>query len=122
MFAATLELDGQSAKVRVVNFSQSGSSISGDLPAKHSSMTLRRGEISVRASVVWASEDRAGLVFDETVDVKRMLRAMPRRRAHYCHSPGRRPPVAGCVLSPAEQEKMHRCASLLGISLPQARP
>ena len=122
MFAATLERDGQSSKVRVVNLSQTGSSISGDLLAKQSSMILRRGGIAVRASLVWASDDRAGLVFSDTIDVKRMLRAMPRRRAFYYHSTGRRPPVGGCVLSRAEQEKMHRCASLLGISLPEARP
>ena len=122
LFAATLERESQSSTVRVLNLSQSGSSISGDLPAKYSSMTLRCGGISVRASVVWASEDRAGLVFGETIDVKRMLRPLPPRRDYYYHSPGRRPPVGGCVLSRADQEKMHRCASLLGISLPPPRP
>lgn len=117
MFAATLEHDGQSSTVRVVNLSKTGSSISGDVPAKDSSMTLRREGVAVPARVIWASDDRAGLAFSEAIDVRGTLRAVPQRRAYHSECAGKRPPVGGCILTRAEQEKMHRCASLLGISL-----
>lgn len=120
MFTATLEHDGQSSTVRVMNLSETGSSISGDVPAKESSMTLRCKSVAVRAWVIWASDDRTGLAFSETIDVRRTLRAMPQRRVYNYERAGKRPRVGGCIFSRAEQEKLHRYASLLGISLPEA--
>lgn len=120
MLEATLERGGLSSIVRVVNLSDKGSSITGDLPVKHCSVTLRRKGIAVRGRIAWASNGRGGVAFNETIDPREMLRAIPRPRAVH-HAAEGRPPVAGCRLSRVEQQKMYRCASLLGILVTSER-
>lgn len=114
MLEATLERGSVLSNVRVVNLSDKGSSISGDLPVKHCSVILHRKGIAVRGRIAWANNGRGGVAFDETIDSREMLRPIPRPR-RVLHSIEGRPPVAGCRLSPVEQQKMYRCASLLGI-------
>ena len=117
MLQATLERAGATSIVRLVSLSQMGSSITGHLPPKHSSVTLHRKGAALRGRIVWASDGRGGVAFNDAVDLREMLRIVTVRRQTPRYCAEGRPRVGRCLFSRAEREHLHRCASLLGISL-----
>lgn len=116
MLAAAVEHAGLLARVRLVNLSETGSSIAGALPAKHCSVTLYRNGIALRGRIAWTDGGRGGVDFVEAVNPRELLRPI-RARSAVPRSGTRRPLLRNAPPSSAERESMERCANLLGISL-----
>jgi hypothetical protein len=117
LLLATLERQGASNPVRMVNLSQSGSSVIGQLPAKHCSVVFRRNAVALRGRMAWSDGGRGGIDFEESIEPSEMLRSIPEPRVlHYY--PAGRPPLRNPHPGRAERENMERIANLLGIGLP----
>ena len=117
MLAATVQRTGVSTPVRLVNVSASGLSVIGELPSRHSAVTVHRNGLAIRSRVAWAERGRGGLRVEDPVDLTQMLRAIPAPAPRYVHSYPRSPLRPG-PLSRVEQERLIRCANLLGIAFP----
>jgi hypothetical protein len=117
MLAATVQQTGVSTPVRLVNVSASGLSVIGELPSRHSAVTVYRNGLAIRSRVAWAERGRGGLRAEDPVDVADMLRAIPAPAPRYIHSYARSP-LRPAPLRRGEQERLIRCANLFGIRLP----
>ena len=117
MLRGTVEQVGVATAVRMVNISKTGMSLIGDLPPRHSAVTLHRNGLALRTRVAWSANGRGGIRFEDEVDVARLLRTIPAAIRRYVHVYGRarlRPDP----LSKAERDVLVRCANLKGIQLP----
>lgn len=73
---ASMTAPGVSGPVKIRNISLCGALIEGAaLPGTGQPLTLRRGELSVSGRIVWRSEDKAGVRFDDHVRVASWLPA-----------------------------------------------
>jgi hypothetical protein len=117
MLAARLDRAEAGVAVRLISLSATGFSIIGELPPRHSLVTLRRGDLALRARVAWQTGGRGGARFEQPVDPARLLRPIAqsvRRETGRCV----RAPLRARPLRAPEREKLIRCADLLGICLP----
>jgi hypothetical protein len=70
LLSATIEAGPLKAPVRIRNLSETGAMLDGAaLPDVGTSFTLRRLEIEIGATIVWASSGRCGVAFDGKVSV-----------------------------------------------------
>lgn len=116
MLSVAVEQGGRSRSVRLVNLSESGSAVIGDLSSEAGAVIVHRERISVRSCVAWTGPNRVGLHFEDPVDVARMLRHVP--DAPFAHvAPCRRPGLKVRRPSLAEQQSAEWCAFRLGVSL-----
>lgn len=70
MLAASIEAGPLSAPVRIRNLSETGAAVEGAaLPHVGATVTLRRLDLSVGGTIVWASGGRCGVHFDGTTCV-----------------------------------------------------
>lgn len=121
MLVGAVEARGASKIVRVVDLSEEGCGLIGDLTILGSLVTFRRRGATSTSRVAWLGAARAGIRFDQPIEVRHMLEkvgvaAAPR------HSSCRRPKLRGAHLSPAEQRSAQWCAWHLGIALPRSEP
>ena len=73
---ATMAAPTVSGPVKIRNMSVGGALIEGDaLPRTGEHLRLRRGELTVCGRIVWRDEGKAGLCFDDEVEVGRWLPA-----------------------------------------------
>ncbi|MXP41227.1 hypothetical protein GRI75_06165 [Altererythrobacter soli] len=71
---ATMSAPAVSGSVKIRNMSLHGALIEGDaLPGVGESLRLRRGELTVAGRIVWRNAGRAGLRFEQDVEVSRWL-------------------------------------------------
>ena len=71
LLSATIEAGALKAPVRIRNLSETGAMLDGAaLPDVGTRFTLRRLEIEIGATVVWASSGRCGVAFDGKVSVE----------------------------------------------------
>jgi hypothetical protein len=72
--AASLYWDRGQSAVRVRNFSEGGALLDGkDLPGKGSGAELRRGSLSARCEIVWASGNLRGVRFERVLNVSQWV-------------------------------------------------
>ena len=99
LLSATIEAGHLKAPVRIRNLSETGAMLDGAaLPDVGTSFTLRRLEIEIGATVVWASSGRCGVAFDGKVSVEDWVAGVRQtastaagdRRRGSCARPGRR--------------------------------
>lgn len=71
---ATMNAPAVSGSIKIRNMSRSGALIEGDaLPGVGEHLRLRRGELTVSGRIVWRQSGRAGLRFEQDVEVSRWL-------------------------------------------------
>lgn len=107
LLTATIVDGGRSIPVRVGNLSAHGALVIGKgLPARDAVVTFRCNEAEVAGIVSWAESGRAGIEFDQPIDLSELARKAPpvietvkdRREVSY-----RRPGFRGNQLSEEEQ-------------------
>lgn len=70
MLAATIQVRGLSADVRIRNMSETGALIEGSaVPQVGTTLTLCRNQLAMGAQVVWSRDGRCGLQFDQAIVV-----------------------------------------------------
>lgn len=116
MFGATLEGEDVSRFVRLVDLSEKGCGLVGDLEGLRSGVTLRRRGLTVHSRLAWVASTRAGVRFERPVDIGRMISRIGAARAAHPSS-CRRPALRTSNPSPAEQRSAEWCAWILGIGL-----
>lgn len=116
MFGATLEGHGASRFVRLVDLSENGCGLVGDLDGLESEVMFHWRAAAVRSRLVWVDSTRAGVRFEQPVDVGRMVGRVAAVRVPR-HSPCRRPGVRSGNPSLAEKRSAEWCAWVLGIGL-----
>ena len=69
--AAAMHTEGVSTPVKVRNLSEGGALIETSVaPAAETLFTLQRGGLKVRGTVAWSTNNRCGLRFESTVNVR----------------------------------------------------
>jgi len=69
LLAAMLHMGEQTLKANLLNMSATGAQLDATTPpAMHTKLTLWRGNLEARARVVWVSDHRFGILFDEPLD------------------------------------------------------
>jgi hypothetical protein len=101
--AASIELAGTSAEVRLRNLSAEGALIEGDrLPIEGSNVLFRRNELKVRGQVAWVKGRRAGIAFDTQLDPETVRRHVPAPKPRMALT-FKRPGLGSQELSPEER-------------------
>jgi hypothetical protein len=79
MLAATIEIGGRSAAVRIRNLSDTGALLDGGgLPAEGTAIVVRRGDLEIASVVAWSSGDRCGVRFEQPIPVNDWTGGKPR--------------------------------------------
>lgn len=103
LLTAIVEMSGRTSDVKLRNLSAEGALIEGDgLPQEGSRISFRKGELKVAGKIVWVSNKRAGIQFDERLSPEALLRHVPAPRPRMLPS-FRRPGLAPQPLSPFER-------------------
>ena len=81
LLTAVLEYNGRSVDVRLRNLSAQGALIeSENLPAEGHAICFRKGDLCVAGKIVWVSNKRAGIHFDDALSPEALLRHVPTPR------------------------------------------
>ena len=79
MLAATIEVAGRNAPVRIRNLSETGALLDGNvLPLEGQSLVVMRGDLKIAATVAWSSGDRCGIRFEQPMPVNEWTGGKPR--------------------------------------------
>ena len=79
LLTAAVEMaGGQTLDVKLRNLSAEGALIESEgLPREGSDIRFRKGDLSVAGKIVWVSDKRAGIHFDEALSPEALLRHVP---------------------------------------------
>lgn len=78
LLAASVEIDGAAAPVKLRNLSEHGALIEGDrLPEEGSTTYFERKELRLKSRVVWVQGRYAGVAFARTLKPDEVLRHVP---------------------------------------------
>jgi hypothetical protein len=103
LMAAVLETAMGSTKVTLRNLSAEGALVEGDrIPEAGQPLVFRKNELEVSGKVAWASERRAGIAFDATLQPETVLRHIPEPR-HRAELSFKRPGLSSPKLSDEER-------------------
>lgn len=79
MLAATIEVAGRNAPVRIRNLSDTGALLEGNvLPLEGQSLVVMRGDLEIKAVVAWSTGDRCGVRFEQPMPVNEWTGGKPR--------------------------------------------
>jgi hypothetical protein len=69
LLAVALEYGGESLKANLLNLSATGALLDAVTPPKvGTELTLSRGTLNARGTVIWVTDHRFGIAFDQPVD------------------------------------------------------
>ena len=103
--AATIEVAGAAAPVKLRNLSEEGALVEGDrLPPEGASTFFERKDLRVESRVIWVQGRYAGVAFNQPLKPEEVLRNVPKPRPTI-KADFRRPGLACRPLS-AEERRM----------------
>jgi hypothetical protein len=112
LLAASIEIEGEQAPVKLRNLSEEGALIEGDnLPIEGSVTTFRRNELKLQSRIVWVHGRFAGVAFDRRLKPEQVLRNIPapRRKVQIEH---RRPGLSSRPLTDYERQMLESWLAL----------
>jgi len=81
LLTAVVEYSGRSLDVRLRNLSAEGALVeSENLPREGQTICFRKGDLCVSGKIVWATDKRAGIHFDNALTPEALLRHVPTPR------------------------------------------
>lgn len=114
MLAATLERLNHQTPVRVINLSPEGATVAGrNLPRTNARVELLRNGRTMRGRIAWVRNEQAGIQFEQSCNVRDLLRQVAKPRPVYSER-CRRPSLKTERVSKAERASIERCAAILG--------
>jgi hypothetical protein len=111
LLSAKIERNGNVQPVRLRNLSSEGALIEGDaLPEQGAEIIFERKELRVRARIVWAEGQYAGVAFERRLPRDELLRHVPKPRQTF-EQKYRRPGLACEPLSEADRRMVQLWAN-----------
>ena len=105
LLAASVEVAGVVAPVKLRNLSEEGALVEGEnLPLEGTTTFFERNELRVKARVAWVHGLYAGLAFARPLQKEQVLRNIPNPRPK--HRPDFRRPGLACRPLTAEERKL----------------